>query len=270
MSTAAQRKAWNEAMRSAGAVLPASASVSGGATASSRRGSIASRSRRKRRDNARKSNNLGDGAGGISSLEEKEYRVALHMDMLEGVSDKTTGLDGDDDDEYNEFAELDDDDSEDDVGKRGKKKGKRKRKSAPSAASKKKKNKKSTPAIPKYLKARSLASILMEEASRPDSVARQYVNAKVKRLGSGKTKRVKDGNNNNTTTTTHTNPYPARKFCPVTGLYGEYTTTKTGIPYASLSALEQIHERPPPWMNSNSASSASYWEAVKSLQQSNE
>jgi len=263
MSTAAQRKAWNEAMRSAGAVLPASATVSGGAAASSRHGSIASRSRRKRRENARKSNNLGSGAdGGISSLEEKEYRVALHMDMLEGVTDKTAGLDGDDDD----------DSDHDDTGKRGKKKkgGKRKRKSAPSAASKKKKNKKATPSIPKYLKARSLTSILMEEASRPDSVAKQYVNASVKRLGSGKTstKRMKDDNDNTTTTTiTYTNPYPARKFCPVTGLYGEYTEPKTGIPYASLSALEQIRERPPPWMNNNSASSASYWEAVKSLQQ---
>ena len=255
MST--QRKAWNEAMRSAGATLPPS---SGSGTSPSRRESIASRSRRKRRENARKSS-LGAGGGssggGINALEEKEYRVALHMDILEGVVDNTVG--GDDDDEYDEFAELDDDEDDN-------KKKKRKRKSA--GAAKKKKGKAS--AIPKYLKARSLASILIEEASRSDSVAKQYVDASVRRLGSGKQATTTSDTTTTTTTTTtstttYTNPYPARKFCPVTGLYGEYTEPKTGISYASLSALEQIRERPPPWLN-GSTSSASYWEAVKSLQ----
>jgi len=252
MST--QRKAWNEAMRSAGAVLPPS---SGSGASPSRRESIASRSRRKRRENARKSSlgaAGGSGGGGINALEEKEYRVALHMDILEGVVDNTVG--GDDDDEYDEFAELDDDDDN--------KKKKRKRKSV--GGTKKKKGKAS--AIPKYLKARSLASILIEEASRSDSVAKQYVDASVRRLASGKQATTTSDTTTTTTTstTTYTNPYPARKFCPVTGLYGEYTEPKTGISYASLSALEQIRERPPPWMNVGSSTSASYWEAVKSLQ----
>lgn len=253
MST--QRKAWNEAMRSAGAVIPPSAtSGSGTSGAPSRRGSIASRSRRKRRENARKSSlgAVGGSGGGINALEEKEYRVALHMDILEGVVDNTVG--GGDDDEYDEFAELDDDEDDN-------KKKKRKRKVSAGAA-KKKKGKAS--ATPKYLKARSLASILIEEASRSDSVAKQYVDASVRRLGSGKHVATTSDSTTTTSTTTYTNPYPARKFCPVTGLYGEYTEPKTGISYASLSALEQIRERPPPWLNVGS--SASYWEAVKSLQ----
>ena len=244
-------------MRSAGAVLPPS-SGSGTSGAPSRRESIASRSRRKRRENARKSSlgaAGGSSGGGINALEEKEYRVALHMDILEGVVDNTVG--GDDDDEYDEFAELNDDEDDN-------KKKKRKRKSV--GGTKKKKGKAS--AIPKYLKARSLASILIEEASRSDSVAKQYVDASVRRLASGKQATTTSDTTTITTTstTTYTNPYPARKFCPVTGLYGEYTEPKTGISYASLSALEQIRERPPPWMNVGNSASASYWEAVKSLQ----
>ena len=274
MSTAAQRKAWNEAMRSAGAVLLPSATVSGGATSSSRSGGVASRAadrRRKRRNNARKSldgSAAGGSGGGVSSLEEKEYKVALHMDMLEGVTDSTP-LDGDDDEEYDEYADLDDyDDDDDDHGGKGKK-GKRKRKRASKGGA----NKKKASAVPKYLKARSLASILIEEASRTDSVAKQYVDASVKRLGSGKTitraQNAVSSSNNDTSvsSTTYTNPYPSRKFCPVTGLYGEYTEPKTGISYATLSALEQIRERVPPWMNvGNNSGNASYWEAVKSLQ----
>ena len=284
MSTATQRKAWNEAMRSAGAVLPPSATVSGGATSSSRSGGVASRAadrRRKRRNNARKSldgSAAGGSGGGVSSLEEKEYKVALHMDMLEGVTDNTT-LDGDDDEEYDEFAELDDyDDDDDEHGGKGKKgkKNKRKRKRASGSGA----NKKKASAVPKYLKARSLASILIEEASRTDSVAKQYVDASVRRLGSGKTvtaraQKVDCSSNKHdmsVTSTTYTNPYPSRKFCPVTGLYGEYTEPKTGIPYATLSALEQIRERVPPWMNvgNNNSGNASYWEAVKSLQNNND
>eukprot|EP00571_Detonula_confervacea_P007307 CAMPEP_0172332366 /NCGR_PEP_ID=MMETSP1058-20130122/62399_1 /TAXON_ID=83371 /ORGANISM="Detonula confervacea, Strain CCMP 353" /LENGTH=266 /DNA_ID=CAMNT_0013049647 /DNA_START=15 /DNA_END=815 /DNA_ORIENTATION=- len=263
MSTATQRKAWNEAMRSAGAVLPASATASG--TVSSSRGGVASRAsdrRRKRRDKARKSSAYGDGGGaggGSSSLEEKDFRVAIHMDMLEGVTDNAVALDGDDDDEYDEFADLEDDGG----GKsKGKAKSKRKRKSAVGGGAGKK-----TSSVPKYLKARSLASILIEEASRSDSVAKQYVGASARRLGSGNTSSRKVDSNIDAITTTFTNPYPCRKFCPVTGLFGEYTEPKSGIPYASLSALEQIRERSPPWMTLGSAAgTASYWEAVKSLQ----
>ncbi|KAL7536952.1 hypothetical protein ACHAXR_011481 [Thalassiosira sp. AJA248-18] len=273
MSTATQRKAWNEAMASAGAVLPASAAgaLSGAGASSSRRGGggVASRAsdrRRKRRDRARKSSVYGDASGGAagggsSSLEEKEYRVAIHMDMLEGVTDGGAAMDGDDDDEYDEFAELEDDEDEGGGKSKGKAKRKRKRKTSVGGA-----GKKASAAVPKYLKPRSLASILIEEASRTDSVAKQYVDASVRRLGSGCSSTTSVNTSNGAVTTTLTNPYPNRKFCPVTGLFGEYTEPKSGMPYASLSALEQIRERAPPWMSSGNAGSASYWEAVKSLQ----
>eukprot|EP00956_Cyclotella_meneghiniana_P027130 scaffold60248_cov41-Cyclotella_meneghiniana.AAC.1 len=230
MSTAAQRKAWNEAMKSAGAVLPPPHGVS-------------TDRRRARRDKARKSTAYGGAGNAAGSSDERAYRVALHMDMLEGaVADNA---DAEEDEEYNELEELDEDDDHDDVAntKRGtaaanKKKSRRKRLSAATSAS-----------IPKYLKARSLASILIEEANRSDSVASQYVNAAVSSSSSSRTK----------TTTSST-----RKFCPVTGLYGTYTDPKSGIPYASLKALEQIRERAPPWMN-NSGGSGAYWEACKTL-----
>lgn len=273
MSTAAQRKAWNEAMRSAGAVLPSSSSSSARTALSA-----AIDRRRKRRDGARKSS-YGDGAsaagaaGGASSAEERGYRVALRMDMLEGVvGDGTTITLDADDDEYDEFAELDDDDDDDDDGgereSKGKSKKKRKRKGATGGGGGGGTGKNSSSsAMPKYLKPRSLASILMEEAGRFDSVAFQYVNASVRRLGSGQTMTRSVDSVNNAVVTTTTNPYPPRKFCPVTGLFGAYTEPKSGIPYATLSALEQIRERPPPWMNAgNNAGSASYWEAVKTLQ----
>lgn len=265
MSTAAQRRAWNDAMRSAGAVLPPSASVSGGIAG----GSSIRRGRNKRREKARNSSGGrgggGDGSrtGGSSSLEEREYQVAQHMDMLEGVVDK---FDEDaDDDEYDEFAELDDNDGDEYEGKAKKKRkgaGGTSKKKAASASS-------SSSSVPKYLKARSLASILIEEASRSDSMAKQYVGANVRRLGSGmtSTRRVVDaGGGSKSFMMTIIKPYPHRKFCPVTGLVGEYTEPRTGIPYATLSALEQIRERPPPWMSTNNSGSANYWEAVKSLQ----
>ncbi|KAL9186238.1 hypothetical protein ACHAXT_005476 [Thalassiosira profunda] len=241
-----QRKAWNEAMRSAGAVVPgATVPAVGGPT--SRRGAAGGASRRRRRDKARKSSAHDAAGGGASSLEEKEYRVALHMDMLEGV---TAAPEGDDDEEYDEFEELDDDD---DGGKKAKKRKRGRGGGGKKAAS----------SVPKYLKARSLASILIEEAGRSDSVAKQYVDASVKKLGSGATRTQKEDKGK--IVTTYTNPHPQRKFCPVTGLLGEHTDPKTGIPYASLAALEQIRERAPPWMGTGNAGSASYWEAVKSL-----
>jgi hypothetical protein len=275
MSTDNQRKAWNEAMRSAGAVLPASATASG--VVSSRRAVG-----RKRREKARKSSayygaggGAGGGGGGSSSLEEREYRVALHMDMLEGVA--AAAPDDGDDDEYDEFAELDgnndDDDDEYDGdgggegggGGKGKGKKKRRRKGAAGGGGGKKN---ASSSVPKYLRPRSLASILIEEAGRTDSVAGRYIDAAVRRLGSGKTRVVRraDAAGGNAASTTITHPYPPRKFCPVTGLFGEYTEPRTGIPYAALSALEQIRERPPPWMSTVNTGSASYWEAVKSIQ----
>ena len=228
MSTAAQRKAWNEAMKAAGAKLPSSGASSGVAGRASDR-----RRKQSRRDKARKSSVYGgDGVGG-SSLEEREYRVAIHLDMLEGVTENASGG-GDEDDEYDEFEDLDDED--DKKGKGAKKK--RKRKSVVRSS------KASYSSSSKYLRSRSLASILIEEANRKDSTAGQYVAAAVRQA---------------------TAPYPSRKYCPVTGLFGIYTEPKSGIPFANLKALEQIRERAPPWMNSGSSGNATYFETVKTL-----
>lgn len=196
-------------MKSAGAILPKS---------SDRRG------RKARREKARKSTSF---AGGVpASSEDRDYRVALHMDMLEGVTDV---VDVEDDEEYDELEELEDD--EDEGKKRGANKKKRRKRTAAVGAG----------SVPKHMKARSLASILIEEANRTDSVAKQYVNAAVKSKPNVK----------------------PRKFCPVTGLPGIYVDPKSGIPYASLTALDQIRERAPPWMNS--AGAGSYWEACRTL-----
>ncbi|KAL7432056.1 hypothetical protein ACHAXM_002905 [Skeletonema potamos] len=231
MSTATQRKAWNEAMRKAGAKIP-----SGGASGVAGR---ASDRRRKasRRDKARKSSVYGGDAGG-STLEEREYRVAIHMDMLEGVTDNVAAG-GDDDDEYDEFEDLDDED--DDKGKKGSKKNRKRKSAAKSKA----------PTSAKYLRSRSLASILIEEANRSDSTAKQYVDAAIHQY---------DNTNSGAIT-----PYPTRKFCPVTGLFGVYTEPKSYIPYANLMALDQIRERAPPWMNTGSSGTATYLEAIKTL-----
>jgi hypothetical protein len=197
-------------MKSAGAVLPKSVA-----------GDRRKANRKTRREKARKSTAYGAVAG-MGNVEEREYRVALHMDMLEGVIEV---MDVDDDEEYDELEEL-----EADEDTKGGKRKKRRRTTTAASSS-----------VPKYLKARSLASILIEEANRSDSVAKQYVNASVTSAAKSK----------------------PRKFCPVTGLFGIYTDPKSGIPYASLPALEQISERAPPWMNAGG--SGSYWEACKTL-----
>ena len=224
MSTAAQRKAWNEAMKSAGAVLPPPHGVS------------ADR-RRARRDKARKSTAIGGSGNAAGSADERAHRVALHMDALEGAA-ADTNADAEEDEEYNELGEFDNEDDDLRDTKRGGAANKKKRRKRPSS------NAAATASIPKYLKARSLASVLIEEANRYDSVARKYVNAAV-------SSRKKSAS-------------APRKFCPVTGLYGTYIDSKSGIPYASLKALEQIRERAPPWMNSSGGSGA-YWEACKML-----
>ena len=76
-----------------------------------------------------------------------------------------------------------------------------------------------------------------------------------------------NNNKNILTRTTYQRNRSKRKFCPVTGLFGIYTDPKSGIPYADLTALEQIRERAPPWMNSSVANSgnATYFEAMNSL-----
>jgi len=237
MSAAAQRRAWNDAMRRAGNPPPAA-----------RGGAAATRRRRPRRDAAKKASAEGNGtnggpAGATAAREEREYRVALRMDALEGATTHAHALRHDDDDEFDELEE--------ERGEGGGGGGKRKRKGGHGGGGG---ATKAARPVPKYLRPRSLASVLVEEAGRADSVARGYVDAAVRRRGTGPT--------------ADRPSYPARKFCPVTGLFGIYTEPKSGIPYATLSALEQIRERSPPWMSAASGGGgvASYWEAVKSLQ----
>jgi hypothetical protein len=129
----------------------------------------------------------------------------------------------DDDDE--EFDELEDLEDK-----------KKKRRSSTS-------KKKEVGVLPKRFLPRTLASILIEEAGREDGSARAFLDAEA---------RLKPEQQ-----------LPARKFCPVTGLIGLYTEPKTRIPYASLKALEQIRERPPPWLTLTG--SAAYAEAVGSI-----
>ena len=166
------------------------------------------RKKQARREKARKiSSNLG---------ESQEYRAAVWMDALEQVEANVEQ----EDEEYDELEELD--------SKRNKRR---------------KSGNKNAGVLPKRFKSRSLASILVEEACRPDGVSRQFIKAEA--------------------TLNQSQRLPPRKFCPVTGLFGIYTDPKSGIPYSNLKALEQIQERVPPWMNLNGA--ASYLEAVKSL-----
>eukprot|EP00978_Attheya_sp_CCMP212_P014748 scaffold37747_cov46-Attheya_sp.AAC.1 len=218
----AQRKAWNEAMRSAG-----------GHPSGSRTSRRSDRQKKQsRRDKARKS--TADGGGGDSSLEIRDYRLAVRVDALEGVTD-TAEVDAEED----EYDELDDGGSSSQpTNKRSKKR-----------AADKKKKQAAAGVVPKRLRLRTLASILMEEAGRPDGTVKKYLDAEARPLPN------------------QLQP-PPRKFCPVTGLLGVYTDPKTGLPYANLGALEQIRERAPPWMNLGG--SATYSETVKSLRNDEE
>jgi hypothetical protein len=226
MST--QRKAWNEAMKKA-----ASGSIPiPGLPVSNRRSSNRS-TRNKRREKARKAyggvDDDGTGGGNGDNIDLVEFRIDS---LEEASSDLLTMMD--DEEEYDELEDL-----EETSG--GKKRRKRKKKKNDISQSGK---------LPKRLKARSLASVLIEESTRGqhDGVLQQYLDAEAVRPISDK------------------NRYSRRKFCPVSGLEGIYRDPKSGIPYATLTALEQIRERPPPWITGlNNAGSAAYYEAVKSL-----
>ena len=219
MSSKHARQAWNEAMASAGQKIPG--------TSTSRRSSSRAK-KQSRRDRARKSTTAGGDDG--DGVDTELYRAATRIDALEDVVD-----DPDNDDEEEEYDELE----EVEGGP------KRKRRGGGGGASKKKRGAQAG-VIPKRLKARSLASILLEEAGRPDGVVKQYLEAESKPPPPPGRR-------------------PRRKFCPVSGLLGCYTEPKSGIPYANLQALEQIRERAPPW--TNRSGSAAYSEAVNSLKE---
>ena len=214
-STASQRKAWNEAMRSAAGISLA---------IQSRR---SDRQKRQQRQQKARKGTYADGSMG-SNLEEMEYRNAVRIDHLEEcVHDDYE--EPEQEDEYNEEDEI-----EPSRGKRAKRK-----KSVP------KKKRSNVDVAAKRMKPRSLSSILVEEASRNSSRVKHYVEAE-----------ALPGNV----------VYPARKFCPVTGLFGVYKDPKSGVHYANLKALEQIQERLPPWLSHGG--SATYSETMKSLRNS--
>ena len=174
------------------------------------------RGKKNRRDRARKVQSLG-------GEESAEVMAAAWMDALEDISPSGAGGAAEDDDSYDELDELDND----------KKKRGRGRSSKKNSAG----------VLPKRFKARSVASILLEEVNREDGVARQWLDSEARLKGRKQ--------------------LPSRKFCPVTGMEGVYTEPKSGIPYANLQALEQIQERPPPWMLLSGT--LAYHEAVKSI-----
>lgn len=212
VTMSAARKAWNEAMKATAGASALPPSLQQG---SRKRRSDRQKKKLDRRSKARK-------AQGLMDDNDDEYRQAVWLDALEGVDPTAPGAD-DEDDEYDELNEL-----ENQRKGRGRRRGGTAKKDG---------------SLPKRFLPRSLGSILLEEHSRPDGVARQFLTA--------------------TALLPPEQQLPRRKFCPVTGLLGIYTDPKSGIPYASLKALEQIQERPPPWMMLGG--SAAFHEAEKSI-----
>lgn len=221
-----QRKAWNEAMRSAAG---GSLDIPGLAPPPSNRST-----RNKRREKARK-------AIYLSSSAHADL-VTFRIDALEEA-----GVDVEEEDTEEEFDELEELMEESTSGRKskgGRKASSRKRK-LPGKVSKKNSE------MDKRFKPRSLASILMEESGRSDSILEEYLNAEALPPDQSKSI-VKYG-------------YPPRKFCPVTGLFGIYTDPKTQICFANLDALEHLRERPPPWLSSFGSGSSTFHDTVQSL-----
>jgi hypothetical protein len=248
-TSAQQRKAWNEAMRTAAgtAALPSALQTTQRKRRSDRHNnnnnSNSLNSKQGRRDRARKI---------LSQEESHEYRAAAWMDALEDVP-ATVGIDGgdnvvDQDDSYDELEELEDE------TKGASSKRKRKRKST--AATKASGSAGTIISMPKRFKPRSLASILLEEVNRDDGVAYIWLDNEA---------RI---NKKNKQAAHVTIMPPPRKYCPVTGMEGIYTEPKSRIPYANLQALEQIRERSPPWMTLGG--NIAYHEAAKSIRDEEE
>lgn len=232
-----KRKAWNEAMRSAAgtAALPVALQPRTQKRRSDRR------KKQDRRDKARKTTV-------IHGTESREFFSATWMDALEDVpySIGNTGETdvADDDDSYDELDELE-----------GKTKGSKRANGGRRRPTKKQQE--LAGSIPKRLKPRSLANILLEEASRDDGVAHAWLDGEA-RIAPNRSSKTNSING-----TPQLSQIPMKKYCSVTGMEGIYTEPKSGLPYANLKALEQVRERPPPWMNLGG--SIAYHEAVKSI-----
>jgi len=226
-----QRAAWNKAMG-----LPSNPNPN----------TVKKRLRREK-----KAPTLLESSDGPSTLHDIEYPNIIRFDRLERGGQVNIAADdeeGDDvgfyssakneeEDEYDDLEELD---NKGHVKKKKKAEGKR-------TTSKSKERNKAV--VPKWMKPRTMASILIEESARKDSIVKLYLDAEAR------------------PTESHV-VYPTRKFCPVTGLMGLYVDPKSRIPYATMTALEQIQERIPPWMSS-SGGSATYYETVNSLRNNN-
>jgi hypothetical protein len=246
--TAAQRKAWNEAMLSAAgsaAVLPAALQPTiKKRTTRSKSGKLS------RRERARKSQHRHTEETKEEQYESQVLQAAAWMDALEdvpagGVGEDADGLgnnhhDGDDDDDsYDELEEL-----EEEYQSTGKKRRRGKKKKA-AVSRQKRKSGSNTGALPRRFQVRSLASILSEEVGHPEGAAKEWLDDEARHPRDAAA------------------PFSRKKYCPVTGMLGIYTEPKTGIPYATLPALEQIRERPPPW--TTLGGTLAYHEVVRSL-----
>jgi hypothetical protein len=175
------------------------------------------------------------------------------MDALEDVS-ATAGDNGgedggDGDDSYDELDELE-----------SKTKGNKRARGGRRKPTKKQQELAGN--LPKRFKPRSVANILLEEVNRDDGVAYAWLEDEARIAKPPKTRKTAIGS------AARFSQLPARKFCSVTGMEGIYTEPKSGLPYASLKALEQVRERPPPWMNLGG--SIAYHEAVKSIRDEEE
>ena len=208
MTTAAARKAWNEAMKATAgaAALPAVLAGQPHKRRSHRHKKLSDKGRRRKRKITAR-----------PSADDEEYTTAVWVDALEGVDpalalDEDGPADDDDDDDDDAFDELED------LESGGKAKKRRKKTS----------HKTKTTALPKRFWPRTLASVLTEDHGRPDGVAHVFLQAQA-------------------TLDEPQQLLPRRKYCPVTGLPGIYTEPVSGLPYATLHALAQIRERPPPW-----------------------
>lgn len=109
------------------------------------------RKKQARREKARKFTNV------LGDASSQEYRAAVWLDTLEGVTEGTMEQE---EDEYDEMEELNDS---------REKRNKRRKTSTKKAG-----------VIPKRFKSRSLASILVEEANQEYGVSREFINAEAK------------------------------------------------------------------------------------------
>jgi len=244
VGNSSQRTAWNKAMG-----LPTTANSNIG------------KKRLRREKKLTFTQSMDDGGNSKSNQQDMDYPNILRFDRLERGGQVNFALEDEDDGDdigfygstttHSKKRKKDDNDDEDEYDDLEELEGKVHGKKKTNRGSKRKQDNihklksKDTTTIPKWMKIRTLSSILIEESTRSDDgILKQYLEAEA---------------------TEHNIIYPKKQFCPVTGLLGIYKDPKTGLPYATLSALEQIHERVPPWLSGAGGGSTLYHETVNSL-----